>query len=276
MSKPSFIVVTGSFSPAGMYEEFADRVRARGYDIKVLQLPSVSPGPGQQGDAPPGSMYDDAALIAREVEALADMGKEVILVAHSYGGMPATQSTKGLSIHERQAKGKIGGLVKLAYMSVLLTTPGGTAGDVAVNPLPPADVSIRWLIFTRTIRLDTNFVFQEAGWMSLGDTRLLAPVCYSDLPPEEGLRWASMFALHSAVSFTDPLTHAGYKDVPVSYLFCEDDLVVPVAVQKSEIEMLEKETGHKIDVTTIKSGHCPTSSCPDKVVDWLHDIAQQV
>jgi hypothetical protein len=108
------------------------------------------------------------------------------------------------------------------------------------------------------------------------DPELAAQYSFSDLPLEEAVAWNSKFALHSAVSFINPLTHAGYKDVPVSYLICEEDRVVTPEIQRQEIEMIEKETGNKVDVTSIKAGHCPTASVNDQVVDWLLKVAQKV
>lgn len=137
MSKPYILLSTGSFAPPAFYDPLAEEVRSHGYDFKALHLRSVGLGAGQGREGPPPTMYDDAALIAGEIEALADAGREVILMAHSYGGIPATESTKGLSVRERQKQGKKGGLVRLAYNTVLLTTPGKAAADVL--PPPPAD-----------------------------------------------------------------------------------------------------------------------------------------
>lgn len=78
-------------------------------------------------------MYEDAALIAKEVEKLADEGKDVILIPHSYGGVPTTQSTKGLSKSERQKEGKKGGVVRIAYMTALVPAVGATGMSVLAN-----------------------------------------------------------------------------------------------------------------------------------------------
>lgn len=104
----------------------------------------------------------------------------------------------------------------------------------------------------------------------------LAAICFSDLPPAEGLAWASKFSQHSAVSFTNELTYAGYKDVPVSYLLCEDDLCVPAGVQKKGIEIVERECGKKVEVTGIRAGHCPTVSQPEKTIEWILKVAGEV
>ncbi|KAI1304800.1 Alpha/beta hydrolase fold-1 [Xylaria venustula] len=257
MSKPYFLFVTGSFAPAAFYDDLVNRIKAHGYDIKALHLPTVGLGPGRGRDTPPATMYDDAALIAKEAEALADAGREIILVAHSYGGMPATESIKGLSVQDRQKEGKKGGIIRLAYKTVLLINPGHSASEVLP---PPQDA-------TSGPQMD------DKGWLHLVDAEHNAATCFSDLPREQGLYYHSQFAQHSAVSFTNKLTYAGYKDVPVSYLLCEEDLVVPPEIQRREIEMIETETGSKVDVTSIKSGHCPNVSVPDKVVDWFLHVA---
>lgn len=98
---------------------------------------------------------------------------------------------------------------------------------------------------------------------------LSASHSFSDISPEEGLAWVKRFVKHSSVSFTNPLTYPGYKYIPVSYLLCEEDVVIPPSIQRAEIEMIEGESGNKVDVTSIKAGHVPIVSQPQKVVDWI-------
>lgn len=78
---------------------------------------------------------------------------------------------------------------------------------------------------------------------------------------------------HSAISFANELTYAGYKDIPVSYLVCEEDLCIPPNIQREEIEKIEKVSGRKVDVTSIKTGHVPPASQPQLVVDWILSVA---
>ena len=51
-------------------------------------------------------------------------------MAHSYGGVPSTQCTKGVTKMERQRQGKKGGLIRIAYMTCLVPPVGGSAGSV--------------------------------------------------------------------------------------------------------------------------------------------------
>ena len=103
-----------------------------------------------------------------------------------------------------------------------------------------------------------------------------AEVAFSDLPKEEGEEFVRNFSRHSSVSVTGELTHAGYKDIPVSYLVCENDRCLPPKFQRSLIERIESVSGTKVDVTSIQAGHCPPVSAPQKVVDWILAMAAKV
>lgn len=100
-----------------------------------------------------------------------------------------------------------------------------------------------------------------------------AEIAVSDLPKEEGEAIIAGFPRHSAISFAGELTHAGYKDIPVSYLACENDLCIPYKNQLEGIELIEKTSGKRVDVTSIASGHCPNISQPQKVINWILNVA---
>jgi hypothetical protein len=61
-------------------------------------------------------------------------GREVVLIAHSYGGIPATAATQGQGVQERQAAGLNGGFHSIIFLAAfaipvrgwdLITTFGG-------------------------------------------------------------------------------------------------------------------------------------------------------
>lgn len=131
--KPYTLIVPGGLTPATIYDPVVDEVTKRGHDIRAVPLPSVrlrsETGPVRE----PPTMYEDAALIAREAEALADAGRDVIIISHSYGGVPATESVRGLSKATRRKEGKPGGVVRLAYMTSLVPALGAAANEVVTN-----------------------------------------------------------------------------------------------------------------------------------------------
>lgn len=53
-------------------------------------------------------------------------GREVILIMHSYSGGPGAVAAKGLSLAERRAAGKPGGIIGLIFISAFIAEEGQT------------------------------------------------------------------------------------------------------------------------------------------------------
>src|SRR3954453_23601697 len=108
------------------------------------------------------------------------------------------------------------------------------------------------------------------------EPEMTAQVCFNSLSTAEGTAWVKKFSRHSALSFAGELTYPGYKDVPIFWLFCEEDRCVVTSVQKAAIDMIEKERGKKVDVTSIKCDHCPNVSATQETIDWILKVAGMV
>lgn len=85
-----------------------------------------------------------------------------------------------------------------------------------------------------------------------------------------------MFANFSSYAYLDKLTHEGYKDLPVSYLLCELDQVLPPSLQQDGIDIIEKVSGNKVHVTKIPGDHCPNWTVESLVVDWIVDVSHRL
>lgn len=96
-----------------------------------------------------------------------------------------------------------------------------------------------------------------------------------EVSEEEGRRVTQQLAYHSSTSFTNPLTYAGYKDVAVSYLLCEKDIAIPHESQTDMIELVERESGSKVDVVRINAGHGPNFTALGEVVDWIVNMSEK-
>ena len=148
MPKPAFVFVPGSYNLASAYDPIVKAVANAGYEIIGIDLPSVGPGPRQGKNTTAPSMYDDAAAIAAQVEKLADEGQDVVIVGHSYAGVPMSQSTKGLEKSTRKEQGKSGGIVHLGFLSALVPPVGGSAasllGRFGDEKRPAVSVDVSW------------------------------------------------------------------------------------------------------------------------------------
>lgn len=70
-------------------------------------------------------MLEDAARIRDEFTRQADQGNNVILIAHSYAGVPTSTAVAGLSVKDRAAAGKKGGVVGVPVQVSLLNALRG-------------------------------------------------------------------------------------------------------------------------------------------------------
>ncbi|KAL2206764.1 hypothetical protein CC79DRAFT_1385942 [Sarocladium strictum] len=253
MASASIVFVPGSFSEPELCDGILDPLRERGYDVHGIHLRSALPKEAKPSGPPIPTMYDDAKVIADKLRELADEGKDVVIFAHSYGGTPASESLKGLSKASRQAEGKTGGVVRLAFITCLIGEVGQSAGEL--------------LATKKENKLPANM--NEDGWMYYTDMQTLARIAFSGIPHDEALKWANRLGWHSSTSFGNPLQYAGYKDVPVSWLLCEEDLSIPAVYQRTAIEMIERTTGRKVDVTSLPSGHVPMVMFGEEVVEWM-------
>ncbi|CAN9106202.1 unnamed protein product [Alternaria alternata] len=179
-SHPSVVLIPGSFCPASMYDPLITPLRARGYDIHILEPPCYPAGYHASSGTGHPSMYDDAKYINDFVMKLANDGNEVVVIAHSYG-----------------------------------------------------------------------------------DPAAVAAICFNNLTLEEGLSYVAKFGKHYSACFGDAITHPGYKDIPVSWLFAAEDLIILPEVQQTAIDVIEgswvgtEREGRKVDVTRVVCDHFP-------------------
>ena len=112
--------------------------------------------------------------------------------------------------------------------------------------------------------------------MCLDDIPTFTKIVCQDIPTDEAIKALESLAKHSSQSFMDNLTHAGYKDIPSSYLLCENDLAGPPAFQRGMISQVEQAAGgRKVDVTSIWTSHFPNLAQPNEVIDWIVKIASK-
>lgn len=67
---------------------------------------------------------DDVQFIRNTVQSLAEEGKEIIVVMHSYGGMRGGEALEGLGKGVKKLKGLVGGVMRLVYVMALMFLEG--------------------------------------------------------------------------------------------------------------------------------------------------------
>lgn len=234
-----FVLVPGSFSPASFYDRTVPLLKAKGYDAHPTELKSANHGTG-----PNISMYEDAQEINNIVNKLADKGKDVILVCNSYGGMPATERSKGTSSAERLAAGKSGGLIGIVYLSAFAARTGECVREIMGARMPEQEISFN-------------------GYMSM-DPETAVDFIFSHLNPEDRKMYGRRFRNHSARTLSDGSTFPGYLKVPSTYVVCTDDPVIPPELQHEMVRSALAQ-GAEMVVKEIHSDHCPMVTHPEEV-----------
>jgi predicted esterase len=95
---------------------------------------------------------------------------------------------------------------------------------------------------------------------------------YHDLPSEEADIYVSLLKPHAFATLTDTTRSAAYKNIPVSYLVCENDRAIPEVGQMAMISSIEAD-GATVEVERIRAGHCVHASHAEEVVDFIRRAA---
>ena len=127
-------MVPGAWLPPSTYQSFLGALEKVGYPTKCAELASMSPKRPElatvEVDATEIWLYTLLPLIEEE-------GKEIVIVMHSYGSMPASAAAKGYGVKELKLKGKKGGVLGLVFISAFLIPEGASLTDGTGGALVP-------------------------------------------------------------------------------------------------------------------------------------------
>ncbi|KAL8831303.1 MAG: hypothetical protein Q9170_005361 [Blastenia crenularia] len=246
-SRPTIILVHGGWQGPETYSLLLPLLERAGYSVFAPTLPSAGTVPAVL------SFASDVSILRNAISSTLAVGKDVILVMHSYGAVVGCEALKGVKIDETDlvvaagAEGKVGKVRRLVFIAGLLLPEGKSTrnsgrGDERLEGFECQDNLIR---------------------MTDGPKRF-----FNDLPPANALCWASKLKKHSLPAFLSPLTYAAYRDYPSSYLLCINDNAIPLAIQKRFVAMAGIQ-----DTVEVQSGHLPQVSQPKLVEMFIRKCA---
>ncbi|KAK4935204.1 hypothetical protein LTR10_023704 [Elasticomyces elasticus] len=242
-TKPVIYMLHGAWHSPAYFVTVKSKIESEGYTMMCPQVPTSGAVP------PTKTLYEDANFVRGEMERLIEQGQDVVLVMHSYGGVVGTQAAAGLGKAERQKKGQKGGIVHLFYACAFIVALEQSLCDPLGGKLAP--------------------------WIKVEDDGSCNPVgpeqiFYQDLPPDDQKYWAAQLKHHVAKSQLEPVHQVAYRDIPVSYLYCENDQALPFEFQK----LMVKKCGVEVREFTCDAGHSPFLSQPDMFVDCIIQTAK--
>ncbi|KAI1017046.1 hypothetical protein LB504_007079 [Fusarium proliferatum] len=246
---PVIAIVQGAWHRASHYKGLVQSLNDKGFT--VLQPNNVTADSDE--DIKGKTHVDDVEAIRKSLQPALNEDKRIVLVCHSYGGIPGSAAVEGYQVHERQAKGLSGGISHVVYIAAfalpvkglsLLSAAGGQHG-----PFLDRTDDICYL----------NDKAQNAF--------------YNDCTPEVAKKAIGECVNHSTASLETPADFVATDiTVPKTYVVCEIDNTVPVQGQLAMVGAM----GDAVNVEKIAAGHCPflSEKTLPKVVEIIERAAQ--
>lgn len=113
MVKPVIVFAHGAWHQPLHYLSLLRSIQAKGHTVvspvnATLDLKGLSAGKTCQ---------DDTKVIRDAMRPFLESGEDIVLVCHSYGGIPGTDAVEGNTVQERAAKGLKGGVKSVVYIA---------------------------------------------------------------------------------------------------------------------------------------------------------------
>ncbi|KAJ5664591.1 alpha/beta-hydrolase [Penicillium macrosclerotiorum] len=251
-NKPVFVLVPGASQNPAHYAYLLHLLQSAGYGALSALLPSV----GAQ-DAVTAS--DDAEYIrSRMLLPLLEIGQQnIILISHSYSGMPASAAARGLGRSDRTTEGKNTAVLGQIFIASIL--PHGGDGMSVIDSfggqLPPH----MWADETENLlRCDDPKppLFQDV------DPTLADASCKTAIG--QGLT-----SFRSPCPLTSWDTDA-FRD-RIAYIHTVNDRAIPYEAQFAMLQA----TGQKWITREIQSGHSAQLSATEELCKTILDIVKQ-
>ncbi|KAI0426552.1 Alpha/Beta hydrolase protein [Xylaria sp. FL1042] len=243
-SPPTIFFIPGAWHEIWVFDQLRAVLEARGFETQALDLPTIISNDPNLG------LMDDAKFVHSALTTLADAGKEILILPHSYGGHVAANAVTGLGVRQRAAAGLQGGVLMIANLATMIT-PAGVCllNNLGGKPLP---------------------------WFGIGDDGLFTAngamdLFYHDVKPElaakaiAGLRRMS-YRVVSDISEHDPWNNG----IEVGYIFCKNDHSISLDAQKAMASIFPEG----FFTATLESSHSPFFSIPEATADVIENAVE--
>ena len=231
--RPTIVLVHGAFAGPTSWDAVAEILRQDGLDVVVPENPLRGP-------------TIDAAAVR---EALDTIDGDVILVGHSYGGIPITNAATG----DPDVRA-------LVYVAAYVPDEGETFSQIQAQV--PGQLTPDKLVITP---YTTDDGVQGAEAMIAAEA--FAQVFAADVPEELSSQLAAEQHPLDLVALDEPSGPPAWQDIPSYYLLATDDQIIPTQLAR---RMAERAGAN---VEEIGASHAVLISQPEAVADLIIHVA---
>ena len=251
---PTLLFVPGAWHKPSCYDKITALLQEKhGLRCVSITLPST------KGD-PEATFKDDIDTARAVISTETSQGRNVVVIAHSYGGMVGNSAIKGFdrprgasSSTSTPSTGHVIGLILIASG---YTLTGLAFMDPFFGHPPP-----QWRVNKETgfadIVIDPKEFF------------------YHDLPLEEAEYWTSELTTQSLKALFEggEYAYAGWRDVPSWYIGTVEDRGLPVLAQRMTVGMA-REMGGKVEHRELQTSHSPFLSQPEETTELIFEAVE--
>ncbi|OJJ94732.1 hypothetical protein ASPACDRAFT_65005 [Aspergillus aculeatus ATCC 16872] len=238
---PTLVLIPGSWHQPTCYDPIIQLLQGE-YQLNCVSitLPSTTGNPN-------ATFKDDLDAARAAITHETAQGRNVVVVAHSYGGMVGNSAIKGFTGTQSDSPTS-GSVIGLILIASGFTLTGLAFMDPFFGHPPPS-----WRVNRET-----------------GYAELVTPpreLFYHDLPPEEAEVWVSQLTTQSLKALFEggEFAYAGWQDVPVWYLGTVEDRGLPVVAQRMQVGMA-RAMGARVEHRELRTSHSPFLSQPEATV----------
>lgn len=246
-NKPILVFCPGAWCDTGYFKLTTAILEKAGYTCLTVSLPSVG-SDLRPKDAPPivQGLQTDANAVRDVVIPQLDAGRDVVLVCHSYGGVVTSEAVKGL---DRASRGPgTGAVIHLVYVAAIILDVGNRV--YPTGGLPEGEFIVDGEVCWRNPEAPNTEL-----WLAGCDEEQLALV-------------VSSVRSHARQCFQDPVTHAGWRYIPGTYVVASKDLMPNMIAAAPE--------GHRFEeVVEVDADHFAFCSAPEQVADVIRKASEK-
>ncbi|KAH8674792.1 Alpha/beta hydrolase fold-1 [Tricladium varicosporioides] len=167
--------------------------------------------------------------------------KEVVMFAHSIGGVLGPAAMEGLGLKERKEGGRKGGVIGIVFLAAGVATEGLMTGRMPFHDI-------------------------QGGSMYCTDPLLSL---FNDFPPALAQTWLERLQPQPAEGWDGEIKYCGWRHVPSVFLVCEEDQVLTREMQEGGAELAGSR------VVRYKAGHMAQIVVPEVVAGEIRGAAEE-
>ncbi|KAK5128691.1 hypothetical protein LTR85_000024 [Meristemomyces frigidus] len=260
--KPTIVIVHGAWHVPAHFDSLSAALQRSGYAVRAPKLPSV----GIEKD-PGNALTLDREAVAKAIREVTDGGEDVVLVMHSYGGIPGSEGAAIIG-EERKAVGSNyqdgarGSVVKLVYLSSFALDAGSS---LISEPLAKLDT-----------RPGLTSEISPLGIMTPNEQQAIDRI-FTGTPTHLAKAAFSITDGQALSAFTEMTRYCGWRDYgyPVSYLGCKKDEALLPIMQEAFIERM-KTAGLDPETAWLDCDHSPFLHMPEDLGRAIQRMAEHI